>query len=121
MAPYSVVSIVGVGLTGLLDKAMPVENTICYLNTDLDLISPDELTALAAAFEFRGVRPLQVTRSEDGLWYATFETDKSFDEPEPNISAILSVVESFEPHLRSMWNGCTRRELNIGYDCGEKP
>jgi hypothetical protein len=28
-----------------------VDNTICYLNTDLDLISAEDPTALAAAFE----------------------------------------------------------------------
>ena len=50
-----------------------MDGTICYLNTDLDLTSSDDLTALAAVFESRGVFPLHVTRGEDGLWYATFE------------------------------------------------
>jgi hypothetical protein len=95
--------------------------TICYLNTDLDLTSADDLTALAAAFERGGVPPLHVTHGADALWYATFETSAQFAEPEPNIRAILAVVESLARPLRSMWDGCTRREFNIGYDCGDEP
>ena len=95
--------------------------TICYLNTDLDLTSAEDLTALAAAFEGRGVLPLHVTHGADALWYATFETSVQFAEPEPNIGAMLVIVESLARPLRSMWDGCTRREFNIGYDCGDEP
>jgi hypothetical protein len=98
-----------------------VDNTICYLNTDLDLTSAEDLTALAAAFEARGVQPLHVTRGADGLWLATFETSAQFTEPEPNIAAMLAIVESLTRPLRSVWQGCTRREFNIGYDCGAEP
>lgn len=98
-----------------------MDNTICYLNTDLDLTSADDLTALAAAFEAAGVFSLHVTRGEDGLWYACFETDEQYTEPEPNIAAMLAVVESLAPPLRSVWAGCSRREFNIGYDCGLEP
>jgi hypothetical protein len=98
-----------------------VDATICYLNTDLDLTSSGDLTALAGVLESRGIRPLHVTRSEDGLWYATFETTDSHDDPEPNIAAMVVVIESLvEPH-RSVWLGCSRREFNIGYDCGAEP
>jgi hypothetical protein len=96
-------------------------STITYLNTDLDLISSDELTALATVFEARGLFPLHVSRRDDGLWYASFETQDQHTEAEPNIAALVAVVESLaEPH-RSMWSGCTRREFNIGYDCGSEP
>jgi hypothetical protein len=98
-----------------------VDGAIRYLNTDLDLTSPDDLTALAAVFESRGVSSLHVTRGQDGLWYATFETDEQYTEPEPNIKEMVAVVESLgEPH-RSVWFGCTRREFNMGYDCGADP
>jgi hypothetical protein len=98
-----------------------VDGTISYLNTDLDLISSDDLTALAAVFESRGVFPLSVTHREDGLWYAIFETQDQHTEPEPNIAAMVAVVESLaEPH-RSIWSRCTAREFNIGYDCGAEP
>ena len=98
-----------------------MDNTICYLNTDLDLTSAEDLTALAAAFEGGGVPPLHVTHDADALWYATFETSAQFAEPEPNIGAILAVVESLARPLRSTWDRCALREFNIGYDCGDEP
>ncbi|HJT36508.1 MAG TPA: hypothetical protein VJ783_31080 [Pirellulales bacterium] len=98
-----------------------MDGIITYLNTDLDLTSADDLTALATAFEAAGVTPLHVTQGEDGLWYACFETRDQHAEPEPNISAMLTVVEGLPQSLRSLWAGCSRREFNIGYDCGLEP
>jgi hypothetical protein len=98
-----------------------VDDTICYLNTDMDLTSCDDLTALAAAFEAQGVPPLHVTHGEDKLWYATFETGEQHEQPELHIAAMMAVIESLAEPLRTVWSGCTRREFNIGYDCGSKP
>ena len=98
-----------------------MDDTICYLNTDLDLTSVEDLSLLAEAFRARGVSPLHVTHREDGLWYATFEVDDQHGEPEPTISAMLAVVESLGESQRAVWSGCTRREFNIGYDFGSKP
>jgi hypothetical protein len=98
-----------------------VDGIIQYLNTDLDLISVDDLTALAAAFDAGGIPPLHVTRGGDGQWYATVETDAQHSEPEPNIAEMLVVIESLQASLRLAWNKCSRREFNIGYDCGRDP
>ncbi len=98
-----------------------MDGDITYLNTDLDLVSAEDLTALGAAFEAAGVPPMHVTRGEDGLWYARFETDEQYTEPESNIAAMLTSVEALAPSLRSAWAGCSLREFNIGYDCGLRP
>ena len=98
-----------------------MDGLITYLNTDLDLISDSDLTALASALETGGVFPLHVTRGEDGRWYATFETDKQHTEPEANIAAMLTVVESLDASLRSAWARCSLRVFDIGYDCGLEP
>lgn len=98
-----------------------MDHSICYLNTDLDLTSADDLTALATAFEVEGIPPLHLTHAADGLWHATFETSVQFAEPEPNIAAMLTVIESLAQQLRTVWNRCTQREFNIGYDCGGEP
>lgn len=98
-----------------------MDGVITYLNTDLDLTSSSDLTALGAAFEAAGVFSLHVTQGEDGLWYACFETAEQHNEPEPNIAAMLVVIESLAPPLQSVWAGCSRREFNIGYDCGREP
>jgi hypothetical protein len=98
-----------------------VANDIWYLNTDLDLTSADDLTELAAAFEAAGLMALHVTQREDGLWYATFEMNEQHTEPELTIAGPLAVVEALTPPLRSAWARCTRREFNIGYECGAEP
>lgn len=98
-----------------------MDETIHYLNTDLDLTSAGDLTALGAAFEAHGMLPLHVTRGAEGLWYARFETGERHQEPEPNITAMIAVVESLAEPLRIVWAGCTLREFNVGYDCGAKP
>jgi hypothetical protein len=98
-----------------------VDGKIRYLNTDLDLKSGDNLTALAAAFKTQGIFLLHVTRDEDGLWYATFETDEDFDQPDPNITVMIAVVESLVEPIQSLWSSCILREFNIGYDCGSEP
>jgi hypothetical protein len=98
-----------------------MDGVISYLNTGLDLTSAEDLTALAAAFEAGGVPPTHVTRGEDGLWYACFETDEQYTDPEQNIAPMLVVVESLAPPLWSVCASCSRREFNIGYDCGVHP
>jgi hypothetical protein len=34
---------------------------------------------------------------------------------------MLAIVESLNEPIRSLWDRCTRREFNIGYDCGAEP
>lgn len=95
---------------------------IHYLNTDLDLVAANDLTMLAAVLEERGVHPLHVTCGEDSLWYATFETDETYEQPEPNIAAMLAVIESLsESESGTWWAACTVREFSIGYECGNEP
>jgi hypothetical protein len=55
------------------------------------------------------------------MQYDCFDTDEQHTEPAPNTGAMLTVVESLAPPLRAVWEGCSRREFNIGYDCGLKP
>jgi hypothetical protein len=100
----------------------PVDGTICYLNTDLELVSLDDLSTLALEFEARGAITLQLYRGEDARWHAWFEVS-SFDdsEPEPTISALLAMVESLPAPLQVIWSRCETRDFNIGYDCGRRP
>jgi hypothetical protein len=99
-----------------------MDGVIEYLNTDLDLASADDLTALVAALEAAGIPPLHVTRGENtGSWYAMLETAEQHLEPESNIAAMLAVIEALPPPLRSVWASCSQREFNVGYDCGLEP
>jgi hypothetical protein len=103
-----------------------MDNKITYLNTDLDLVSEYDLTALAAALEAGGVCALHTTLCEDGLWRATFEenehsSDDRPREPERHIAVMLNVIESLAGPLRWTWDNCRLREFNLGYDCGAEP
>ncbi|PQO26626.1 hypothetical protein [Blastopirellula marina] len=97
------------------------DDSIRYLNTDLDLCCDDDLTSLTAELESSGATPLHVTLSEDARWYATVETDRQHVEPEANIAELLTAIESLSSSSRSIWNRCSLREFNLGYDCGLKP
>ena len=97
------------------------DRALSYVNTDLDVISASDVTTLAAAFEAGGMVALHVDRREDGLWYGRFETEGQFDEPERNIAAMMAVVEALRGPLLAVWAKCTRREFNIGYECGSQP
>lgn len=98
-----------------------MDNTIRYLNTDLDLVSPEDLAALAGAFEAQWGPPPFVRRDDEGQWYTTFETNEQHDEPEATIASMITVVESLPDQMQVAWSQCTRREFNIGYACGSQP
>lgn len=100
-----------------------MEEITRYCNTDLDLTSPRDLTALAAGLEMRGLSLMRrVTRITDEEWFCGFSWGGEwFDEPEQSISAMLAAVESLDPPLRSAWAGCSLRVFDVGYDCGKGP
>ena len=103
-----------------------MDDSIKYLNTDLDLASAGDLTALTEAFNASGAFPLHLTHDDDGLWHATIEVNQDADdvkpcEPDLHIGAMLAIVESFGELLRADWSTCTLREFNIDYNCGKRP
>ena len=95
------------------------ETQIQYLNTDLDLVCDVDPSGLAREFENRDfVAP--VTPGEDGSFYVLCE-DNNDTEPEPNIKRLLDAVDSLSDKSRIIWERCSKREFNVGYDCGEEP
>ena len=92
-----------------------------YLNTDLELFSPVDLMQLVAAFEERGLMILHAGPGDEGTWEAFLETEAQYDAPEPNIAAMLAVVEALPEPLKALWAGCTHRRFSIGYDGGDEP
>lgn len=98
-----------------------MKREIHYLNTDLDLVAEHDLAALATALDSRGVFPLHVTQGDNRMWYARLETEEQYTQPEPNIIALLSVIESLDDRTLELLSACTSREFNIGYDCGDEP
>ena len=93
--------------------------TIRYLNTDLDLVSALDPKMLAAEFKQRGLA-VHVHLGDDGLFYVLCE-DGNDSEPEPNIRRLMDAVDELSMDSRRIWAQCSKREFNVGYDCGNEP
>jgi hypothetical protein len=108
-----------------------MDGKIQYLNTDLDLIGPEDLTPLADALAARGVFPLSPPAgADDGRWHCTLEIEDCVAgpgyDPEYTIRVMLAAIEGVlgpkgDARAAAQWQSCTLREFNIGYDCGAEP
>lgn len=98
-----------------------MKHEIHYQITDLDLRAPLDLAPLADALAQRGLFAYYVGPGQDGSWSARFATASGFREPDPDIAAMLTAIESLDEPSRSLWATCTSRDFNIGYDCGDAP
>src|SRR5262245_48252087 len=99
----------------MTDERPPIR----YLNTDLDLVSARDFTPLTDALAARGVRPLYAPeRGGDGQWYSILETEEQYTEPEATILVMLDAIEAIHDEAKALWTECSKREFNIGYDCG---
>lgn len=94
---------------------------IHYRNTDLDLVAAVNLSSLAQVFESQGMLLLHIMQNEAGQWSATFETDQQYDDPEANIAAMLSIIESLDEAEQKIWKNLVFCEFHLGYDCGGEP
>lgn len=47
--------------------------------------------------------------------------DSNDTEPEPNIKRLLDAVDSLSDESRIIWERCSKREFDVGYDCGDEP
>jgi len=90
-----------------------------YLNTDLDLVAPVDLSPLGLALNALGLLSLHLGQNDNDEWCATFETQEVFRSPDANIAAFLTAIESLDPESRKTWSECTVREFDIGYDSGD--
>ncbi len=100
---------------------MTESSEIYYRNTDLDLVSPQSLEPLIAHLHANGVRTFKPFSGEDGTWYVMFETDEPHSDPDSNIKAMLTAIESLPEAGRKCWNACTKRDFNAGFDSGDRP
>ena len=98
-----------------------MKHEIRYLTTDLDLRAPLDLAPLSDALGQRGLLAHYVGPGQDGSWSARFGTAYGFQEPDQDIAATLTVIESLDELSQRLWAACISRDFNIGYDCGDEP
>ena len=115
-----------------LEKGSPWDGSTSYRVTDLFLFSAEDLTALAAALEARGlvvshpaywITATEYWRIAEPQWYWSFQThcEEGYEGPEAHIVAYLTAVEALEPPARAAWARCSQRVFDVAYDCGMRP
>ena len=106
--------------------------TTTYRVTDLYVFTTEDLTAVAAALEARGLsighRAYWITATEywglaEPQWHWSFQTDceEGYEGPEAHIAAYLTAVEALDPPARAAWARCSQRVFDVAYDCGMRP
>lgn len=92
---------------------------IHYLNTDLELESPKDLTPIVKIFEdVLGQEVFNLYNSKvRGHFLATFEI-MTVDAPDSVIQCFCMVAECLEDEAKTLWDGCYKKIFDIGYEGG---
>ncbi|MCA9044861.1 MAG: hypothetical protein KDA69_11110 [Planctomycetaceae bacterium] len=98
---------------------MPDPPLIQYRNTDLDLVCDVAPSPLVTEFDAHDLY-VHVQAGDDGLFYVMCEGDNE-SEPELNIVRLLDAIDALSELGREVWRRCSKREFNVGYDCGDEP
>ena len=93
--------------------------TIQYLNTDLDLECDIRPERLADELSAQGLY-VHISPRVNGVFLLMGEGPND-SEPELNILRLLDAIERLSEDARQLWLRCTKREFNIGFDCGDEP
>lgn len=108
---------------------MDYERAVRYINTDLLLTAPFDLTSLAAVLAPENIPDapvscLHVGYSDNMGYQASFEAfdlDGIHGTPEQSITVLLSAIEQLPETLQSMWRACSKKTFDIGYSSGVTP
>ena len=99
---------------------MSEEGEARFLNVDLNLASETELDELAKFLEHSGLLVLHNGRHQ-GQWLVVAEAGEAAPSPKAAISQLLSGLEQLPVNLRTLVATTSRRELDIGLECGSRP
>ncbi len=92
---------------------------IHYLNTDLELESPKDLTPIVKEFD-DDAKNLYNGRGR-GHYLATFEMPGYGHGPDTIIQHFCMLAEALEGDEKELWDGCFKKIFDIGYECGDDP
>jgi hypothetical protein len=98
------------------------EESIRYLNLDIELESENDLTPLV---EHLGEEVFVLCNKQvESIFYTSFEP-KYFEEeentPENHTRHILGLLDNLPDSLREMWNKCRSKIFDFGFDSGFAP
>jgi hypothetical protein len=92
-------------------------NEIRFLNVDLDIESTNDISPIVQ--EFSGRLSIMRNEQKEGLYIASFET--GYEEENKIVEEYVSLIEGLSPEAIEIWNNCTKREFDFGYDSGDWP
>lgn len=103
--------------------------TVRYLNTDLLLTAPVDLASLVSALTAEHLPDPQIiclsVGYREGIGYQAhveaFDLAGNYPTPENTIRALLDAIEQLSGSLRSVWEACCRKTVDIGYQSGFTP
>ena len=90
---------------------------IRFINIDLDVSSEQSIRPLTEYLTYNGLSNL--SKAEDRN--ASYELDVLFNSANAALSVMLDVLEKLPPEPHEAWQACTRREFNLGFECGTEP
>src|SRR5688572_6928707 len=94
------------------------ERDTFYANTDLDLVSESELSDLIEVF--RSSCHVLTYDNQHAKWFATIEPSLEAERIiDRDIEQLLLAAKGLTGGALQQWRMCTRRDLNIGIECGD--
>lgn len=112
-------------------KPVPIDDDcwVYYINTDLMLTAPVNLAPLAQAMApgdlpEESISCLHDSQADGDLYRSVFEAfgpQGSYPTPDESIRALLDAIEQLPQALQPLWQACTKKTLDIGYNSGVTP
>lgn len=94
-----------------------IEDGVHFLNVDLELESPVDLTPLVQAFG-----PIYLLhKTSEHPFVANLEIENACLDCEDTIAALLDLVENLDKRARGLWEDCRARRFDIGLQSGLTP
>jgi hypothetical protein len=102
-----------------------MQMTSAYLNTDVDIASPNDLSQLAVVLGEK-CELLSGKREDDGLWHICIEAEESGiigsekHTPTTDISELLDAFQSLNGNLKRLLTTSITFDFNIGWQSSER-
>ncbi|WP_033137512.1 hypothetical protein [Aeromonas finlandensis] len=94
-----------------------------FINGDLELTSAQDLQPLVAALVQGGMDCLAL-HQEEGLWHGRLELfaeEGNYSEPRQLVAHLLAILAALPESVLPLWQGCLRKEMDLGYQSGAAP
>ena len=92
-----------------------------YIVTDVTFEASHDLQPLVDDLIAGGLGSVFDIRSFDDSWEARGGILVKPYDPESSIARFLDVLDSLGMESKQSWSNCSKREFDIGYQCGKRP